>query len=75
MNPDKTEGGQLVVSFGCDPRTVDAEFLLAKREYEYQTGRNQGDRNILAYHLRQSFKPGEITPEEALNVGYETAMR
>jgi len=75
MNPVKTEGGRLVVSFGCDPRTVDAEFLLAKREYEYLTGRNQGSRNILAYHLRLSFKPGEITPEKALDVGYETAIR
>ena len=45
-NPDKTEGGRLVTSFGCDPRTADAEFLLAKREYEYLTGRSQGDRNI-----------------------------
>jgi hypothetical protein len=25
-NPDKTDGGRLVASFGCDPRTVDAEF-------------------------------------------------
>ena len=31
--------------------------------------------NIIAYQIRQSFKPGEITPEEANQVGYETAMR
>ena len=30
---------------------------------------------MLCYQIRQSFKPGEITPEEANQVGYETAMR
>ena len=74
-NPGKTEGGELVAGYACDPRTVDEEFLLAKREYDYITGRDQGNRNILAYHTRQSFKPGEITPQEALEVGYELAMR
>ncbi len=30
---------------------------------------------MIAYQIRQSFKPGEITPEEANEVGYETGMR
>lgn len=30
---------------------------------------------MIAYQIRQSFKPGEITPEEANRIGYETAMR
>ena len=30
---------------------------------------------MLCYQIRQAFKPGEITPEEANRVGYETAMR
>ena len=30
---------------------------------------------MIAYQLRQSFKPGEVTPEEANQIGYETAMR
>ena len=34
-----------------------------------------GMRNVLAYHFRQSFKPGELTPQEALDIGYETALR
>ena len=75
MNPDKTEDRQLIASFGCDYHTVDEEFLLSKQEYEYLTGRNQGAKNILAYHIRQSFKPGEISPEEALDVGNELAAR
>ncbi|MCF0126960.1 MAG: relaxase/mobilization nuclease domain-containing protein, partial [Pseudobutyrivibrio sp.] len=31
--------------------------------------------DIIAYQIRQSFKPGEITPEEANQIGYETVMR
>lgn len=30
---------------------------------------------VLAYQIRQSFKSGEITPEEANEVGYETGIR
>lgn len=48
--------------------------MLSKREYERLTGRHPKG-NIIAYQIRQSFKPGEITPEEANQVGYETAMR
>ena len=73
-NPDKTNAGELVSSFGCDPKTVDAEFMLAKREYRTITGRTQA-RDVIAYQVRQSFKPGEITPEEANRVGYEFAAR
>ena len=73
-NPDKTENGQLVSSYECNPDTVDAEFALSKREYFKNTGRTQiGD--IIAYQVRQSFKPGEITPEKANEVGYEFAKR
>lgn len=73
-NPEKTNAGDLVSSFACDPKTVDAEFLLSKREYRTITGRTQA-RNVIAYQVRQSFKPGEITPEEANRVGYEFAAR
>jgi len=75
QDPSKTKAGQLIKTYACDPRTIDQEFLLSKKEYEYITGRDQGKRNILAYHIRQSFKPGEIEPELALDIGYELAMR
>ena len=75
QNPEKTNGGELVKAYECDPRTVTEEFMLAKKEYEYLTGRNQGKRDILFYRIRQSFKPGEIEPEKALEVGYELGMR
>ena len=74
QNAEKTNGGEYVSSYACAPETVDEEFLLAKRQYEYITGRQQKN-DVIAYQIRQSFLPGEITPEEANRVGYETAMR
>lgn len=73
-NPDKTEGGSLISAFSCDSKTAAAEFALSKREYRELTGRIQKN-DIIAYQVRQSFKPGEITPEEANQVGYEFAQR
>ena len=76
QNPDKTEGGELISCYECDHITADAEFLLSKAKYKAITGREQRrDADVLCYQIRQSFKPGEITPEEANRVGYETAMR
>lgn len=48
--------------------------MLSKRQYELVTGRRQKN-DVIAYQIRQSFKPGEITAEEANKVGYELAMR
>lgn len=58
----------------CDSRTADAEFALSKKCYKDITGREQKN-DIVAYQVRQSFKPGEITPEEANRIGYEFAQR
>ena len=41
---------------------------------DQMTGRRQKN-DVIAYQIRQSFKPGEITAEEANKVGYELAMR
>ena len=73
-NPEKTAKGELVTSYGCDPYTVDEEFMLQKREYYQKTGRSQQN-DVIAYQIRQSFKPGEVTPEEANRLGRELAMR
>ena len=73
--------GELVTGYECDPMTCDEEFLLSKREYQQKTGRTRigGLKNeindIIAYLIRQSFKPGEITADEANRVGYETVLR
>ena len=74
-DPMKTENGILVTSYGCTPQTAEAEFMLMRREYLTITGRRRGKDDVLAYHLRQSFKPGEITPEEANRIGCELAKR
>lgn len=74
QNPEKTDGGILVSSYECDPKLVEEQFALAKREYQHNTGR-ENTSDVIAYQIRQAFKPGEITPEEANRIGYETAMR
>ena len=74
-NPKKTHQGELVTGFGCNPETADGEFLLMKREYIAQTGRLRRKDDVIAYHLRQSFVLGEITPEEANRIGCELAKR
>ena len=73
-NAAKTNNGEFISSYECEAKTADEEFLLSKRQYQHITGRQQKN-NIIAYQIRQSFKPGEVTPEEANQVGYETAMR
>ena len=76
-NPDKTRNGELVTGYGCDPRTADSEFYLAKQEYYHITGRSKPPfgKDVLAYHIRQAFPHGEVTAEEANRIGQELAMR
>lgn len=74
QNPEKTKQGELVSSYECSPLTVDEEFMLSKRQYELATGRRQKS-DVIAYQIRQSFKPGEITAEEANKVGYEAKLK
>lgn len=73
-NAEKTNNGEFISSYECEPMTADEEFLLSKRQYQHITGRQQ-KHDVIAYQIRQSFRPGEITPEEANKVGYELAMR
>lgn len=73
-NEEKTDHGEFVTAYECDAETVDKEFEFSKSQYDLYTGSRKGS-DIIAYQIRQSFKPGEVTPEEANKVGYETAMR
>jgi hypothetical protein len=76
QNPEKTDNGELIKSYECDPKTADAEFMLAKARYLSITGRTQKqDNDILCYQIRQSFAPGETDAETALKIGYDLAMR
>jgi len=71
LNPKKLA---VVSSYLCEPETAHAEFALVKSQYEAITGR-PADKGHLFFQIRQAFAPGEITVEDAQNVGYETAMR
>lgn len=74
MNGEKTDEGKYISSYQCNPELVDLEFAQAKKEYLHKTWRQpKGD--VIAYQIRQSFKPGEITPEEANRLGHELALR
>ena len=75
LNPTKTDGGRLVSAHGCDPATAAAEMLLTRRQYLDAGGWVPGnDKEVLAYHIRQAFKPGEITPEDANRIGRRTSI-
>ena len=74
MNPTKTNGGALISSHACMPETAVNEFMLYRQEYFENTGR-EIENEVLVYHVRQAFKPEEITPEEANEIGKELASR
>ena len=67
-NPEKTDQSILISSFGCSPETAayDFRFSLSKTR--------QSDPNK-AFHLIQSFAPGEVSYEEAHQIGLELANR
>ena len=67
-NPAKTDEGILISSYGCSPETAafDFKFALSKTS---QSNPNK------AYHLIQSFLPGEVSYKEAHQIGAEFADR
>ena len=71
LNPKKIGA---VSAYLCDPASAPAEFLLTKSQYQAETGRAV-ERGALFFQIRQAFPPGEVTPEVANKIGYETAMR
>ena len=73
---EKTQDGELVSSFMCSPETAAEEFEISKQLYHQITGRSQSpDHDVIMYRVIQSFKPGEVSPEEANRIGYELAMK
>ena len=65
-NPEKTDGKLLVSSYGCAAETADIEFSWT-RCHAIDKGTNLGR------HLIQAFQPGEVTPEQAHEIGMELA--
>ena len=74
QNLEKTEHGELIEAYECDPRLAWQEFMLDRNNYLNRHSRDQRS-DVLAYQIRQSFKPGEVSPENANRIGYELAMR
>ena len=68
VNPKKTDEQVFVSSLGCQPETAARTWMDTKRRF----GRSDG---VQAYHLIQSFRPGEITPELAHEIGNRFAER
>ena len=68
-NPDKTDDKILISSFGTTPESAseDFKFILSHREHP--------DEETKAYHLIQSFAPGEVSAAEAHQIGQELADR
>ena len=69
-NPDKTEEQVLVSSFGCAPETAEWTFEMTRQK---GIGNMRDTSGNLAWHLIQSFKPGEVTPEKAHEIGQQLA--
>jgi len=70
QNQDKTEHQLYVSGFHCDPDTACQSMEETKRVWFMPT-----DKGILAYHIIQSFSPGEATPEQVHQIGCEFARR
>ena len=65
MNGDKTDEMKYVSGVNCLPETAYEEITSTKNRF------NKGKEKIIGYHLIQSFKEGEVTPEVAHELGLE----
>ena len=66
-NPHKTDNRILVDSFGCGIYTAGSDFFADNSKSKSKSN------SVPAYHLIQSFAPGEVTFEEAHLIGQEFA--
>lgn len=65
-NGDKTEESLYISGINCDPKNASNEMIAIKNKFVKTDG-------ILAWHAYQSFKEGEVTPDEAHKIGMELA--
>ena len=66
LNGDKTDEQILTASQGCSAEHAASRMLKTKRQYRQMDG-------VQYYHLIQSFRPGEVSPELALEIAREFA--
>lgn len=81
LNPEKTGNGQYVYGHNVSPETAADAFALSRQAYTQKTGRHLhdasekgNDKEVLMYHMRQSFVPGEVTPEQAMEISKQLAL-
>lgn len=67
---DKTVNGIYVNAYACR-----ADSAGASEDFRTVRGTGTGRTQILAYHMIQSFAPGEVTPEQAMQIGEELCDR
>ena len=67
-NDDKTDQTMYVSGINCSKHNAYNEMIAVKRRFG-ERGKN------IAYHGYQSFAIGEVTPEEAHDIGKETARK
>lgn len=67
-NKDKTEQRYFVTGVNCDPTTARDEMMITKAQWNDES-------EIVCYHGFQSFKHGEVTPEQAHEVGVKLAQK
>lgn len=68
QNPDKTADGQFVTAINCQKDIALQQMILTKQRYGKEDG-------YIAWHGYQSFKPGEVTPEQCHALGVELARQ
>lgn len=66
LNGDKTNEQILTASQGCSTEHAVSRMMKTKQHYRQTDG-------VQYYHIIQSFKPGEVTPELALEIAKEFA--
>lgn len=66
QRPEATEQGEYVSAINCLKEIALQQMILTKKQY----GKDDG---YIAWHGYQSFKPGEISPEQAHQIGLQLA--
>lgn len=71
-NPDKTDQNLYISSFACSPETAALDF---KYTLDHTHDCRDPHNTNKAFHLIQAFSPGEVSYEEAHQIGRELADR
>ena len=68
VNEEKTELEHFVSGINCNPSIARQQFANVKKQFNKEGG-------IIAYHAYQSFAEGEVSPQQAHDIGVEFAKR